>query len=390
MIRFLRWLPLLMFVWLFLLGATAVAQTVELASSVEPTYGQKVTFRLVGQTAEDVEQIELFINHAQAATPFSVAVRFTQNEAGQLVASYDLDPVLAGLSPFAEVRFWWEVQTAALQTILIDEETFIYQDDRFDWQIFAIGDVTVHWTGNDATLGQLTQKIVSDSRDFLDDILPQTAVSPLSVYIYPATSDLRAALRLAGRDWQNEHTDPDLGVLLVTAVNPLTAAADLSRAIPHELTHLRLYQLAGARDLPLWYEEGIALLAEGDSNFEEELLVTAVANQTTLPFSMLCSQFPTEAPESDLALAQSVSLLRYIQAQFGSQALRQLGIVYLSGEGCEAGLEQTLDLPLAELNVDWLRSQEPQPAWLSFLSHNGLWLLLVVGSFGLFALMLRK
>ena len=385
-----HWLWGLLFVFLSVGGQTAVAQTPPLTSSAEPTYGQKVTFRLLGQFADEVEQINLFINHAQAATPLSVAVRFTQDAEGQLVAGYDLDPLLAGLPPFAEVRYWWELQTAASQTIQVEEETFIYQDDRFEWQVLTAGDVMVYWTGNDATLGQLTQEIVASSRDFLDDILPQTAVSPLNVYIYPATSDLRAALRLAGRDWQNGHTDPDLGVLLVTAVNPLTALADLNRAIPHELTHLRLYRLAGARALPLWYEEGIALLAEGDAGLEEELLATAVADQTTLPLSILCNNLPTEAPERDLAMAQSVSLLRYIQAQFGNQALRQLGTVYLSGEGCEAGLTQTLDRSLAELNVDWLRAQEPQPAWLLFLSQNGLWLLLIVGSFGLFALLLRK
>jgi hypothetical protein len=91
-----------------------------------------------------------------------------------------------------------------------------------------------------------------------------------------------------------------------------------------------------------------------------------------------------------LALAQSRSLLRYIQAQHGDQALRQLGSVYLSGAGCEVGLNQTLDLSLADLNADWLAAQAPQPAWLTFLGQNGIWLLLLLASFSFLGILLRR
>ncbi len=388
--RFLHWLPgLVVTVLLLGFGKTAVAQTDSLHSSAEVAYGQKITFRLTGQIAAEIEQVELFLNTARAVTPLSVTTRYTQ-ENTQLVAGYDLDPALVKLQPFAEVTYWWELTTSDGQTIEVPEARFIYEDNRFDWRVLSNEDIVVHWTGNDNALGQLAWDITADSRQTLDQILPPTAVSPLNLYIYPSTADLRTGLRLAGRDWQDEHTDPDLGVLLVTAVNLLTAEADLSQSIPHELTHLRLYQLAPTVQLPHWYEEGLALFLEGNNSEREELVETAVANDTTLTLLALCTNFPEEAPVSELALAQSVSLLGTIQAQFGDQALRQLGTAYLSGAGCEAGLSQTLDLSLAELNADWLAAQAPQPAWLIFLSQNGIWLLLLLASFGFFALLLRR
>jgi hypothetical protein len=388
--RFVRWL-LGIFVTVLLLssGKTAAAQTQSLNSSAEVAYGQKVTFRLTGRVEAEIEQIELFVFTADTATPLSVVVRFTQDEA-QLVAGYDLDPTLAKLPPFAEVTYWWELTTDDDETFSVSEARFTYEDDRFDWRVLSDEDIIVHWTGNDDALGQLAWEIAADSRQTLDRVLPPTAVSPLNLYIYPSTADLRAGLRLAGRDWQAEHTDPDLGVLLVTAVNLLTAEADLSQSIPHELAHLRLFRLAPSAELPRWYEEGLALFAEENNGGGEELVETAVTNDTTLALLTLCANFPESEPESELALAQSVSLLAYIQTQFGDQALRQLGSVYLSGAGCEAGLSQTLDLSLAELNADWLAAQEPQPAWLAFFSQNGIWLLLLLASFGLLVLLLRR
>jgi hypothetical protein len=376
-------------VLLLSVGGTAVAQPQTLDSGVEIAYGQKITFRLIGQFADEVEQIELFINTARAATPLSVAVRFSQDET-QLMAGYDLDPTLAALDPFAEVTYWWELTTTDGEIFSVPESRFIYEDDRFDWRVLSEEDITVHWTGNDDVLGRLAWEIAVNSRQILDRILPPTAVSPLNLYIYPSTADLRAGLRLAGRDWQDEHTDPTLGVLLVTAVNLLTAEADLSQSIPHEMAHLRLVQSAPAVPLPRWYEEGLALLVEENNGEREELVETAVASDTALTLLTLCTNFPEETPEQELALAQAVSLLGYIQAQFGDQALRQLGAVYLSGADCEAGLSQTLDMSLAELNADWLAAQTPQPAWLTFLSQNSIWVLLLLASFGFLALVLRK
>ncbi len=388
--HFVRWLPGILIAFCLLgMGKTAVAQDASFSTEAEVTYGQRVTFQLTGRVEAEVEQVELFINAARAATPLSVMVRFSQNEA-EVAASYDLDPTLAELPPFAEVTYWWELTLANSETIVVPEARFVYRDDRFAWREFAKEDVTVFWTGNDAALGEMAWEILSASREELDRILPPSTISPLALYIYPSTADLRAGLRLAGRDWQDGHTDPDLGVLLATAVNPLTAAADLSQTVPHELVHLRLYQLAPEVQLPLWYAEGLALLAEGRHVEQDELLATAVAEGNTFTLLQLCTNFPAEDPERALALAQSRSLLQYARAQFGDQALRQLGAVYLSGAGCEAGLSQTLDMSLAELNADWLAAEAPQPVWLTFLSQNGIWLVLLLGSFGLLALLLRR
>lgn len=390
-----RWIFWLVGVWLAVAGGTAVsspllAQTAELTSRAEVIFGQGIVFYLTGPMPESVAEVDLFLLVGDAATPFTAKAAISLDESGQLTAVYDLKRDLLELPPFAEIRFWWVVTTADSQVYQLPEATITYRDDRFTWRTFAAEDVTVYWTGNNDSLGQTAWQIVQESRQTLDAILPPTAVSPLNVYIYPSTGDLRAGLRLAGQDVVDGHTVPGLGVLLVTVVNSLTAAAELRQSIPHSLTHLRLHQPEPTAVLPYWYEEGIALLAAGPDAARDDRVATAVASKTALPLPQLCTNFPEEPDQLDLALAQSVSLLRTIQAQFGDQALRQLGTLYLEGVSCEAGLTQTLDMSLADLEVTWLDAQAPQPAWLTFLTANGLWLLLVAGSFGLLALILRR
>ncbi|MCA9954309.1 MAG: hypothetical protein KC434_06290 [Anaerolineales bacterium] len=391
-----RWIYTLAIVCLVMVwGVTAVSattslQTENLTSRADVTYGKEILFELTGPFTETVAQVDLFFTIGSAPSPYTVKANFAQDEAGVVTASYLLKRESAELPPFAEVRYWWVIRTADSQTYQLPEAITTYRDDRFEWRSLTDHDVTIYWTGSDAGLGQTALEIVQESRETLDAILPPGNVSPLNVYIYPSTGDLRAGLRLAGRDVVDGHTDPALGVLLVTAVNPITAATELHQSIPHALTHLRLYQLGPTVELPYWYAEGIALLASAPDEAMADLVATAVADQETLPLLQLCTNFPDEPDQAELALAQSVSLLRTIQTQFGDQALRQLGSLYLAGASCKAGLTQTLDMSLVDINVAWLDAQAPQPAWLTFLTENGLWLLLVAGSFGLLVLILRR
>lgn len=390
-----RWIWWLVMACLVLGWGTAVspalhAQPEALTSQAEVTFGQGITFSLTGPFSGTVEQVELFLVVGDSPTPITTVATIGPGEPGQLTASYNLYRALLELPPFAEVRFWWVITTVGGQTTQVPEASVTYRDDRFAWRTFAAEDVTVYWTGNDDKLGQAAWQIVQESRQTLDAVLPPTSVSPLNVYIYPSTGDLRAGLRLAGQDVVDGHTDPELDVLLVTAVNSLTAAAELRQSIPHALTHLRLHQPEAVGVPPYWYEEGIALLASGPDAAQDDRVATAVATNTALPLPQLCTNFPAEPDQARLALAQSVSLLRTIQAQFGDQALRQLGTLYLEGASCEDGLTQTLDMSLADLEVTWLDAQAPQPAWLTFLTENGLWLLLLLGSFGLLLLILRR
>jgi hypothetical protein len=179
-------------------------------------------------------------------------------------------------------------------------------------------------------------------------------------------------------------------VILVTAVNARTAAADLRQSIPHELVHFLLYQAVGPNydQLPVWFNEGLATLVEPTSNPSyETLLATAVAAQTTIPFAELCSSFPTTEREALLAYAQSASLMNYIQTRYGDQALNELIAVFADGADCESGVNRALDISLLDLNQDWLRRQQPRDPFAQFWLDYGLWALLLVGGFGVAGLL---
>ena len=256
-----------------------------------------------------------------------------------------------------------------------------YADDQFRWRQLSEDNVTVHWTGSEVNVGQTALDIVAESLPRIQTIIPVDEMAPLQIYIYPSAADLRSALRLTGRDWVGAHASPELGVILVTAVNSRTAAVDLRQSIPHELTHFWLYQALGSSytAVPAWFNEGLATLLEGQLDpAYAPVLAQAVADRRTIPMVDLCHFFPTRDEDALLAYAQSADFVRYLRLNYGTQALTGMIAAFADGADCETAFTRTMSRSLSELEAEWLASMQPQPRYLQFLSQHGIWLLLLL------------
>jgi hypothetical protein len=360
-----------------------------LFSQADYSFGQVMSFRLTAENVDSIKTVILFFRAPEFPNAFSVNIPVTAGPKIDIEHKVDLSQVR--LAPFTTVTFWWVLTTDSDQSIIVPEQSIDYEDDQFDWRQLEQDGITVYWTGDEAALGQLALDIVAEALPTLQAVIPTANAPSFQLYLYPSSADLRAALRLTGRDWVGAHADPELGVILVTAVNARTAATDLRQSIPHEMVHFLLYQAIGpAYDtLPLWFNEGLATYMETTPNPNyETILRTAVANRATIPFAELCRSFPDEEERALLAYAQSHSLLRYLQARYGHQVLGALVKAFADGADCQSAVSRTLDRSLADLNQAWLRDQQPRSPLVQFLYDNSLWLLLLVSSFAISTLLI--
>jgi hypothetical protein len=368
---------------------TAVSPT--FTSEAGYTFGQSMTFVLhaAPETATpELSAALLFFRSEAAPTTFSSNVPLITG--ADIPLTHTVDLTTLRLPPFADVTYWWQVTLADGRQLEVPPQTIAYVDDQFAWQTLTEGGITVYWVGDEIALGRLALDIVAESLPRLRQVLPIPEAVAFDLYLYPTSADLRAALRLTGRDWVGAHAHPELGVLLVTAVNIRTAPTDLRQSIPHEMAHLFLYQATGPNydRLPQWFNEGLATYMEDSPNPAYGLLLAeAVDGRTIIPLTELCHAFPGREERALLAYAQSVSVIRYIQAQYGNQALRQLVNVFADGADCRTGVERALGLTLDELNREWLRSLAPRSPLAQFWRENGLWLLLLLGGFVLAGLL---
>ena len=372
----------------------AVAQTADstFQMDVSYTFGQLLVFRLAGED-DRVETATLFFQAPEFDNTYVGEPETVAATAVGLQVSHEVDLSEVRLAPFTEVTYWWVLQTAAGTEIRTPEQQFTYADNQFEWQNLAQGNTIVYWTGDEAALGQIALDVVSAAKPQLQNFVAAPDDLPLSIYIYPTSADLRAALRLTGRDWVGAHVTPELGVILVTAVNVRTAATDLGQSLPHEMMHFYLYQAMkdDYAQLPVWLNEGVATLVELTPRpAYEAVLETAVANQTTILFEELCTDLPSGDEQILLAYAQSLSLVQTIQTKYGNQKLRDLLAAFEDGADCQSGVERTLAVTVGELNQSWLRSLQPRSGLTQFFLDNSLWLLLLLSGLGMTGLLIIK
>lgn len=367
--------------WLFSAVQTG-QQPIASQSQVEYFFGQAIDFSLFVQGSEPISEVTLFYRSADMPVTTTINVPVESNQ--EVLASYTVDLTQIRLAPFTTITYWWQVTDTAGNIFDIPVQSFTYEDDRFEWQQLSEANIIVRWTNDDPAIGRLALDIVNETMPRLTGIIPASLPNPLRIYIYPSAADLQASLRLTGRDWVGGHANPELGVILVTAANARTAATDLRQSIPHELTHLMLYQVTGPSygSLPRWFNEGLATVMEANPDPNEALILEeAVAAGTTIPFAQLCGGFPVDGRQVVLAYAQSASLLRYIQTAFGNGTLNRMVVALADGANCESVVTRELSLSLAQLNQDWLRSMNPQPSLVVFFQNSIIWLLLLVAGF---------
>ena len=157
----------------------------------------------------------------------------------------------------------------------------------------------------------------------------------------------------------------------------------MERQIPHELMHILLFQELGPgyENLPTWFNEGLASIAELYPNPDYLILLDkARLNNTLLPIESLCQTFPREASGAFLAYAEATSFTRYLHQQFGTSGLKQLVMNFADGMDCQRGIQATYDETITQLERKWRREAFGESIVSSALEKLLPWLVLAAAA----------
>lgn len=340
-------------------------------------FGQRLTFRVLAESDVPITDVTLLLRTPDEPSTFVGKAGFERGT--RIAAEYTLEASRRQVEPFSPVEYWWEIEDSSGKVVTSEHKTLAYIDNRFTWQTLSEGAVTVAWYAGDRAFAQAALDMATGSLARLSrDLETGSPDRPITLYLYAQVSDAQDAMRGASRQWADGQANPLLNIIVVTmppeSVDTLTRMA---REIPHELTHLVVAQRTNGRyaNLPLWLNEGLAVMYEASPNPEAPtLLANARATNTLLRLETLCAPYLTDAVQAQLAYAQSASVVRYIRDQHGLQRLGQLLDAYADGLACRAGVERGLGLSLEELERRWLEdtfgarrvsaSQEDLTPWL--------------------------
>ena len=346
---------------------------------VEHSFAQHVTFALKASSEADITEIYLFFHvvHDEETEKTQVPL---ETPCREISVQHTHDVRRYPLPPFADITYWWQIQDADGHQLKTQPKLLKYTDNRFNWEQLSDAGITIHVI-DDAAGPAFSQTALDLARASVEDInaeLRAPTPDPFDIFIYDSERDLEAAMVLAGRDWAGGQARPELGAVVIAVPAVEGYSSTMKRYLPHEITHLLVYQLVtseGYRYVPAWLDEGLATANEPWPTPEYELVLEeARGTGRLLAVEELCYPFSPDPRTAMLSYAQSASLVRFIRQQYGADGIRRLLSAYANGASCTSGVQEALGVQFDRLENDWRNSLEPEARSEVWADRAGVWI----------------
>ncbi len=338
---------------LCLVGSPANDDSVQVIwSEISFSFGESVMISAKFETDVDVTAAALY--YLSPGKPLQT-ITFDFPKSGEIDLTI-LEPEKT-LNLFTTVYYWFEFTAENGQTTTSPSFYFDYQDTRFTWQTHETQNVIINWYEGDADFGQTASAASKQSLLRLETLLPVVSLdSPFEIYIYEDDQTLLNALGPETPTHIDGYSIPELGMAFVSISPDANAVMEMERQIPHEIAHLMLYQINphGYEKLPIWFVEGLAGQNElyPNSNYASALQ-KAWEENSLISLATLCSRFPQNPHQTQLAYAQSSAFVGYLHDRFGRSGMADLMNQYFDGKGCSEALEAAFGSSLSDLESEW-------------------------------------
>lgn len=341
-------------------------------------FGHHIAFEAEINSVQPIQEVQIFFRENNSSDTLSIVADLDENNTA--LGVYEISQGRS-IQAFTEITYWFQVTLVNRDVVESSNFSFSYTDNRFAWNTQEGGPFTVHTYQGDEAFAQDILDMSLKGLEESNGILGAPSIQNIDIYVYGNSDDLQYALNLSGQTWIAGHADPTLGVVLVSIRPGPLQQIESGRQVPHEITHILLYQatLDGYANLPAWLNEGIASLAENIPETDFLLRVDQAAEAGSLiPLADLCAAFPTDAASAGLAYAQSNSFAKYLLNEYGVANLNQLIADYASGLDCESGTFAAYGGSLNQLERQWQLSLRPINPTQTALLDTLPWLTIMV------------
>jgi hypothetical protein len=127
----------------------------------------------------------------------------------------------------------------------------------------------------------------------------------------------------------------------------------------HEVVHILTYDAAQRTDLPIWFNEGLAIMLSGEFSFQRtKTLLRAALGGDLLPIASLDRYYPEQGRKVTIAYAQSADLVKFISDSYGGKVeiIPELFKRLRRGDEFEPALESLCKRSIKQIEKEWMRS----------------------------------
>ena len=258
--------------------------------------------------------------------------------------------------PGTEMEYYYFIRDVHGNTLRTSSETFVYLDDRFQWETVHVGPLTVFWHDLSQERVQEVAQQVERSLHEVSDLLGVELDEPMRGVIYNSRAESRAAFPYQSRTTAEQQVFqgfafPERRAFVGVGLQP--------GLIVHEATHLLMEEVMASprARLPAWVNEGFASYVE--PGYRRRF--TGGVDPQIMPLRYMYS-VPGRPESIRYFYRKSESVVGYLLETYGAEKFRDLLHELNEGETTDRALVAAYGVGLEELDQQWA----------SALGHGGL------------------
>lgn len=334
-------------------------QAIVTNNEAQLNFPESVTFSVTVTSDSEIRSVVLEYGNEQQTCGEVIAKAFPQFSPGKTVnAEWAWEMRQSGsLPPGASLWWRWRVTDANGNETVSETKTTTWLDDVHNWKSMNNGDfLRLHWYEGDQNFAIDLAKSAHNGLQFNETQSGLKAESPINIYIYADTNDLKDAI-LYEPSWTGGQAFPDQDIVILgISQSDLDWGRDV---IVHELTHVlvghQTFSCLG--DVPTWLNEGLAVYSEGDlDTASQRQLEDAIRSDTLLTVRSLSGGFSEVADKANLSYTQSYSLTKFLIESYGQEKMTELLLSLRDGIAIDAALLQTYGFNVDGLEDAWRES----------------------------------
>jgi hypothetical protein len=155
--------------------------------------------------------------------------------------------------------------------------------------------------------------------------------------------------------WAQGVAFPEENTIVLKSPRWSGSSFDLGRAAAHEYVHILINR--GSEKVPLWLNEGLAVLLSGESYFDSRLISLSSLSGRFLTFDEMEEVLKFNHLKAGLAYQQSLSATQYLVSQFGWEAVRNIFKGLEAGEDFETAFMKSTGLWVNEFEAEWIEKR---------------------------------
>ena len=257
------------------------------------------------------------------------------------------------LPPGATIWWRWRYTDDTGREAISNQQTVTWLDSEHNWKTITADKLNLHYYSGDQAFAQDLLTAAKNGLDFNRTQSGLIAESPIDLYIYASTNDLKEAI-LYEPSWTGGQAFPDHDIVILgISKSDIEWGRD---AIVHELTHVlvghQTFSCLGS--MPTWLVEGLAVYSEGKlDTASQQQLDGAIKDNTLLTVRSLSAGFSEVPSKAYLSYSQSYSIVKFLIETSGQDKMTAFLISLRDGDALDDALITTYGFDIEGLEDAW-------------------------------------